>query len=76
VRRIQTPLLLMHGEKDQRVGTTQTQMLFRALKVLNKPVELAVYPGADHDLSRSGPPLQRIDRLLRMLEFFERYVGR
>lgn len=76
VRRIQTPLLLIHGEKDQRVGTTQTQMLFRALKVLNKPVELAVYPGADHDLSRSGQPLQRLDRLLRMLEFFERYVGR
>ncbi len=33
------------------------------------------YPNAGHELSRSGDPKQRIDRLLRIYEFMERYVG-
>jgi dipeptidyl aminopeptidase/acylaminoacyl peptidase len=45
------------------------------LKILGKPVEYVRYPGASHELSRSGDPLQRMDRLLRFLEFMERYVG-
>jgi hypothetical protein len=32
-------------------------------------------PGATHELSRTGNVRQRIDRLLRIYEFFERYVG-
>ena len=49
-RRIQTPLLILHGLQDMRTGVSQAFMLYRALKVLNKPVELVLYPDADHDL--------------------------
>jgi len=44
------------------------------MTVLGKEVEFVRYPGAGHDMSRSGPPNQRIDRLLRILEYFERHV--
>jgi dipeptidyl aminopeptidase/acylaminoacyl peptidase len=72
---IQTPLLIMHSDRDLRTGVSQSEMLYRTLKVLDKPVEYVRYPREGHDLSRSGEPLLRIDRLLRILEFFDRYVG-
>jgi len=72
---IVTPLLIEHGDNDRRTGTAQSEMLFRALKVLQKPVEYVRYPYATHELSRSGDPAQRIDRLLRFDEFFRRFVG-
>ena len=74
VSRIRTPLLIKHGSNDLRTGVSQSEMLYRALKDLNRPVEYVRYPDAGHDLSRSGDPLQRMDRLNRMIEFFERYV--
>ncbi len=72
---IQTPLLIMHADRDLRTGVSQSEMLYRTLKVLNKPVEYVRYPRAGHDLSRTGEPKLRIDRLLRILEFFDRYVN-
>ncbi len=73
VANITTPLLIIHGSSDNRTGVVQGQMLFRALKQLNRPVEYIRYPGAGHELTRSGPPQQRMDHMLRIIEFFERY---
>ena len=73
-RQIRTPLMIMHAENDLRTGVSQSAMLFRALKVLEKPVEYVIYPGAGHDLSRTGDPRQRMDRLDRMIEFFGRFI--
>jgi len=75
VNRIRTPLLIMHASEDLRTGVSQSEMLYRALKVLEKPVEYVRYPNAGHDLSRSGDPRQRMDRLNRIVEFFERYAN-
>jgi dipeptidyl aminopeptidase/acylaminoacyl peptidase len=72
---IETPLLIIHSDNDLRTGVSQSEMLYRTLKVLERDVEYARYPREGHDLSRSGEPLLRIDRLLRILEFFDRYVG-
>jgi dipeptidyl aminopeptidase/acylaminoacyl peptidase len=73
VENIKTPLLIIHGSSDNRTGIVQGQMLFRALKQLNRPVEYVRYPGAGHELTRSGEPKQRMDHMLRIIEFFERY---
>jgi dipeptidyl aminopeptidase/acylaminoacyl peptidase len=70
---IHTPLLIIHGSQDNRTGVVQGQMLFRALKELNRPVEYIRYPGVGHEITRSGPPQQRMDHMLRIIEFFERY---
>jgi len=75
VRQIQTPLLIMHSSSDLRTGVSQSEMLYRALKVLDRPVEYIRYPDAGHDLSRTGNPHQRMDRLNRIIEFFERYAS-
>jgi dipeptidyl aminopeptidase/acylaminoacyl peptidase len=72
---IRTPLLIMHADRDLRTGVSQSEMLYRTLKVLRRPVEYVRYPREGHDLSRTGEPLLRVDRLLRMLEFFDRHLG-
>ncbi len=73
VENIRTPLLIIHSSNDLRTGVSQSEMLYRALKHLERPVEYARYPGAGHDLSRTGDPTQRMDRLLRIIEFFDRF---
>lgn len=74
VDQIETPLLIIHGDNDLRTGVTQSEMLYRSLKVLGRPVEYVRYPNASHELSRSGDPKHRMDRILRIYEFFERFL--
>lgn len=74
VSRIKTPLLITHASNDLRTGVSQSEMMYRALKELGRPVEYVRYPDEGHDLSRTGDPLRRMDRLSRIIEFFERYV--
>ncbi|WP_345954223.1 prolyl oligopeptidase family serine peptidase [Mucilaginibacter sp. PAMB04168] len=74
VNRISTPFLILHGETDLRTGIVQGEMMYKALKVLNRPVEYVQHPGATHELTRSGNIKQRIDQMLRIYEFFGRYV--
>ncbi|MDP2137866.1 MAG: S9 family peptidase, partial [Candidatus Didemnitutus sp.] len=72
---IKTPLLIKHGDVDFRTGVVQSQMLYKTLKALGRDVEYVRYPRATHELSRSGEPKQRLDRLVRFEEFFRRYIG-
>jgi len=76
VKNIKTPYLIFHGENDMRTGVIQSQMLYKSLKVLDKPVEYVRHPGATHELTRSGNNRQRIDQMVRTWEFFERWVGK
>ena len=76
IKNIQTPLLIKHGENDLRTGPIQSEMMYKSMKILNKEVEYVRMPGATHELSRSGNVRQRIDRMLRIYEFFERYIGK
>lgn len=75
VENIHTPLLIKHGENDLRTGVIQSELLYKSLKILGRDVEYVRMPGGTHEMSRTGNPRQRIDRTLRIYEFFERYVG-
>ncbi|KEO72525.1 S9 family peptidase [Anditalea andensis] len=74
VANIQTPLLIKHGDVDYRTGVRQSELLYKSLKILGKPVEYVRYPDEGHEMSRSGAVHRRIDRIGRIIEFFERYV--
>ncbi len=73
VANIYTPLIIFHGDNDRRTGFVQSEMLYKSLKVLNRPVEYVRHPNATHEITRSGDNRQRIDQMLRTWEFFERY---
>ncbi|MFT3681361.1 MAG: S9 family peptidase [Ferruginibacter sp.] len=74
VNNITTPYIIFHGENDLRTGVIQSEMLYKSLKVLNRPVEYVRHPGATHEITRSGNNRQRIDQMLRTYEFFERFI--
>ncbi len=74
VQDITTPYIIFHGENDRRTGFVQGEMMYRSLKVLNRPVEYVRHPGATHEITRSGDNRQRTDQMLRTYEFFERWL--
>ncbi len=76
VQNITTPYIIFHGDNDRRTGFVQSEMLYRSLKILGRPVEYVRHPGGTHELTRSGNNRQRIDQLLRTWEFFERWIGK
>ena len=76
VDKITTPYIIFHGANDRRTGFVQAEMMYRSLKVLNRPVEFVVHPGATHEITRSGDNRQRMDQLLRTWEFFERWIAK
>ena len=73
VRQMHTPLLLIHSDNDFRVPISDAEQLFTALKKLRRTVEFVRYPRDGHELSRSGEPKHRIDRLKRMTAWFDKY---
>ncbi|TDD99915.1 S9 family peptidase [Flavobacterium sandaracinum] len=76
VQNITTPFIIFHGGNDRRTGFVQAEMLFRSLKVLGRPVEFVVHPGATHEITRAGDNRQRMDQMLRTYEFFERTIDK
>jgi dipeptidyl aminopeptidase/acylaminoacyl peptidase len=74
VQNIYTPYIIFHGENDLRTGVIQGEMLYRSLKILGRTVEYVRHPGGTHELTRSGNNRQRIDQMLRTMEFFERFI--
>ena len=75
VDKITTPLMLVEGESDMRTppGAGGEQM-FRALKYLHKPVVMVRFPGETHELSRSGKPVHRVERLQHIVAWFDKYL--
>ncbi|MBP1970134.1 acylaminoacyl-peptidase [Virgibacillus natechei] len=71
---VETPLLILHGEKDFRCPIEQGEQLFVTLKHLRKNVEFVRFPDASHELSRSGKPEMRIERLNHIGRWFEKYL--
>ncbi|MBL7731482.1 MAG: S9 family peptidase [Chitinophagaceae bacterium] len=76
VQNITTPYIIFHGDNDRRTGFVQSEMLYKSLKVLGRPVEYVRHPGGTHELTRSGNNRQRIDQMLRTYEFFERWINK
>ena len=73
--RVNTPVLLLHGESDLRCPLSQSEQYFTALKRLGKEVELVRFPGCNHLFVRMGHPKLREEYLRRTLEWFNRHMG-
>ena len=74
VKDIDTPMLILHSEEDLRCPVEQADQLFVALRMLDKEVEYYRFPGESHELSRSGSPTHRVQRMDIILEFFGRHL--
>jgi dipeptidyl aminopeptidase/acylaminoacyl peptidase len=74
INKINTPLLIEHSEQDFRVPISQAEELFQALKLQRKTVELVRWPREGHEVSRAGEPKHRIERIRRIIEWFDKYA--
>jgi dipeptidyl aminopeptidase/acylaminoacyl peptidase len=72
--RIKTPTLIIHSDQDYRCPLGQAQELFYALKIYGVPTEMVIFQGENHNLSRSGKPVNLVERLKRLINWFERYL--
>ncbi|GAA2263957.1 S9 family peptidase [Actinomadura luteofluorescens] len=72
VQKITTPLLILHSDQDLRTPPAMADELFVALRLLRRDVEMVRFPGEGHELSRSGSPVHRRQRMEILLDFFGR----
>lgn len=71
VEKINTPLLLIHGEKDLRCPVSQSEELFTALKRCDKEAVFIRYPGEYHLFMK---PSHNVDRYRRTIAWFKYYL--
>jgi len=69
--RISTPTLFLVGEKDYNVPLLSSEQMYQALKVLNVPTRLVVYPGQPHSIS---VPSYEADIWQRHLDWFAEHL--
>jgi dipeptidyl aminopeptidase/acylaminoacyl peptidase len=69
--RIKTPTLFLGGDKDFNVPVAGGEQMYEALRTLEVPTQLVIYPDQYHLLTR---PSYIKDRIRRYLEWFDRYL--
>jgi dipeptidyl aminopeptidase/acylaminoacyl peptidase len=74
VANIRTPLLMLQGEADLRCPPADNEQFFIALRTLGREVEYVLYPDEFHTFAVTGRPDRRIDRMNRMLDWFDRHL--
>lgn len=75
VAKIKTPMMFILGEADHRTPPyAGGEELFRALKYRKVPTVMVRFPNASHDLSRTGNPWHRIERLQHIVGWFDKWM--
>ncbi len=71
---IQAPVLIVAADPGGQPGVSTPDLIFGTLKLMGKQVEYARYPIDAGERPSRLQPRQRIDQLLRILEFFDRHL--
>jgi dipeptidyl aminopeptidase/acylaminoacyl peptidase len=75
VDKIVTPMMFILGEADYRTPPgAGGEELFRALKYRKIPAVMVRFPNEGHELSRSGQPWHRIERLQHIVGWFDKWL--
>ncbi len=74
VSEMHTPLLITHAEDDHRTSIEQAQQVYVALKLLKREVKMVILPSGGHDVSRSGKPFVRVERMRHIVDWLDKYL--
>jgi dipeptidyl aminopeptidase/acylaminoacyl peptidase len=75
VNNIKTPMMFILGEVDYRTPPgAGGEQFFRALKYKKIPTVMVRFPRESHELSRSGEPWHRVERLENIVDWFDLYL--
>ena len=70
LERLDVPILVAHGERDERVHPQQSEELVAELRRLGKTFEYVTYPTEAHGFFRAGPQIDFYRRLERFLDWY------
>ncbi|MEZ3160177.1 S9 family peptidase [Microbacterium sp. BWT-B31] len=70
--RVRTPTLVLHSELDFRCPLEQATRYYSALVRGGVDAEMIIFPGENHELSRSGQPRHRVERFAAVLDWWRR----
>lgn len=68
-----SPILILHGEEDYRCPIEQGEQFFTSLKLRGVETEFMRFPKSNHELSRSGIPSLRIERMQAITDWFAKH---
>ena len=74
VGQVRTATLVVHSAEDLRCPLSQGERYYAALKRGGVETELLIFPGENHELSRSGRPRHRLQRFEAILDWWARYL--
>ena len=74
VDQVTTPTLVLHSELDLRCPLPQAESYYSSLKRNGVEAELVIFPGENHELSRSGRPRHRRQRFEIILDWWSRML--
>jgi dipeptidyl aminopeptidase/acylaminoacyl peptidase len=75
VAKVTTPLMLINGDADYRTPPANGgEMMFRALKYRKIPTVMVRFPRENHELSRSGEPWHRVERLRHIVGWMDQWL--
>jgi dipeptidyl aminopeptidase/acylaminoacyl peptidase len=75
VANVTTPLMLINGDWDYRTPPADGgEMMFRALKYRKIPTVMVRFPRETHELSRSGEPWHRVERLQHIVGWMDQWL--
>jgi dipeptidyl aminopeptidase/acylaminoacyl peptidase len=72
IRKVKTPTLVLHGDRDSEVPTPQGYEFWHALKTLGVPTELVIFENEGHAIRKRE---HARDRDRRIVGWFDRYLG-
>ncbi|HEY4021489.1 MAG TPA: alpha/beta fold hydrolase, partial [Pseudonocardiaceae bacterium] len=74
VDKITMPFMVVHSEQDWRCPLEQAQRMYVALRANGTETQLLLFPGEGHELSRSGQPRHRVQRLRAVLDWWAKWL--
>ncbi len=74
IHRNHAPLLLLQADDDLRCPPVHSEIPYTILKMRGRTVEMVRYPGESHVMLLKGRPDRRVDRIERIVGWFEKYL--
>lgn len=74
IHRNHAPLLLLQADDDLKCPPVQSEIPYSILKMRGRTVEMVRYPGESHMMLLNGRPDRRVDRIERIVGWFEKYL--
>lgn len=75
VAEMTAPLLILHGQADDRCDLGQAEEVFGALRKMRREVEMVIYPGGSHLFVVAGRPSHQVDYQSRLVSWLRSHVA-